>query len=969
MSKRKLYTVAIITSAIIIFFVTFPELKIKTAEKPVPFQKLLKVDQKTMAMWVRRMKNLSRGPFSRIRWFCRDGTILEPGPYACSKHGGGVQHGEWTLEIKSMRAEGYLLANILVKVDPVKLTTTNKGHRELTQILLEKFLIAIDDGWIFRQARHYRGSLHDESENKAARKILLDLLDNTNSGIRNYLLLRSAVRWLPHTTTTPLVTDIRQMSTELFKNDPSFEPLRNKLHTLPDARDAKRVRDYAEKYRVALNSSQYSELAGKIDKLYKSDDIDERLPGLFDLLENHEQVSKPHKKKIQKSKKALTKRKNNEKRFIAYSQLLAYLRHYLKLFGNSTEQLSVLDHSLAIERSTFATGTALLQKLGYTSKRKRLRWLAASNNALYGIGLLTQRQYNEVDETIVRLSKGRVSFADYRKELRYLSRVPAWAHRRMRFHYAQSINVLTRIEPKAQIFIPEQLRGSVLLVYTSVLDSLVKDADRRAGVSNNLFGTSVGMGLRALNPGVARGVLRIPGKNESPESFKADGIYLLPATTEKLSRVAGILTLGEGNALSHVQLLAANLGIPNVVVDRKLLSSFQANVGKRVVLIVKPDGSVQLEADGPQWDTVFKKVRTKKDSVIKPNLHKLNLSQRHLLRLKQLRASDSGRIAGPKASNLGELKYHFPNQVADGIVIPFGVFRQLLNQEMETDGPTVFQWIQKQHKMIRAMPEGQARAKAEKRFLKKLSKWIRYADPGNQFRKKLKVKLRQVFGKNRSYSLFVRSDTNIEDLPNFTGAGLNLTVPNVKGFNKILDAISRVWASPFTNRAYSWRQKHMDKPEHVYVSILLMRTVPVNKSGVMVTMDVQTGDKNWLSIATNEGIGGVVSGQSAEELRVNVNTGKVRLISESTSTFRNVPNDGGGLKKVPVHGKKKILTKPELNQLLRLKKTLSKKFPLVDAQGKEVPVDVEFGFHNGNLALFQIRPYVRSKHAKKKSGK
>ena len=40
--------------------------------------------------------------------------------------------------------------------------------------------------------------------------------------------------------------------------------------------------------------------------------------------------------------------------------------------------------------------------------------------------------------------------------------------------------------------------------------------------------------------------------------------------------MAGILTLGEGSSLSHVQLLARNLGIPNVVVGREFADAARA---------------------------------------------------------------------------------------------------------------------------------------------------------------------------------------------------------------------------------------------------------------------------------------------------------------------------------------------------------------------------------------------------------
>ena len=57
----------------------------------------------------------------------------------------------------------------------------------------------------------------------------------------------------------------------------------------------------------------------------------------------------------------------------------------------------------------------------------------------------------------------------------------------------------------------------------------------------------------------------------------------------------------------------------------------------------------------------------------------------------------------------------------------------------------------------------------------------------------------------------MRSDTNVEDLAGFTGAGLNLTLPNVVGFDNLVRAISQVWASPFTARAFAWRQSHIDQ--------------------------------------------------------------------------------------------------------------------------------------------------------------
>ena len=81
----------------------------------------------------------------------------------------------------------------------------------------------------------------------------------------------------------------------------------------------------------------------------------------------------------------------------------------------------------------------------------------------------------------------------------------------------------------------------------------------------------------------------------------------------------------------------------------------------------------------------------------------------------------------------------------------------------------------------------------------------------------------------------------MEDLPQFTGAGLNLTLPNVTGREKQFAGISEVWASVYTRRAMAWRSQILKNPDDVFSSILLMQSVPSEKSGVMVTTDLTGG--------------------------------------------------------------------------------------------------------------------------------
>ena len=347
-------------------------------------------------------------------------------------------------------------------------------------------------------------------------------------------------------------------------------------------------------------------------------------------------------------------------------------------------------------------------------------------------------------------------------------------------------------------------------------------------------------------------------------------------------------------------------------------------------------------------------------------MEKLDLKTRRFVGLDKLRASDSGRICGPKAANLGELKGFFPEAVADGLVIPFGYFRALLDQPIEPGGLTVFRWMQDQYKIIRRL-DGDTRRQDQiiQRFLKQMHSWIISADPGEGFRNRLRTAMQKTFGADGTYGVFVRSDTNIEDLPGFTGAGLNLTVPHVVGFENVMAAISRVWASPFTERAFRWRQGFMKAPEHVYASVLLMKSVPAEKSGVLVTADIDSGQPGWLTIAVSEGVGGAVSGQTAEELRINLNNGKVRLMAHATEPYKRVLLSEGGIAKVRASGSEAVLNEMEIKLLMELAGTAPKRFPnLRESQGRTVPADIEFGFYQNRLMLFQIRPFLESVKAR-----
>ena len=861
--------------------------------------------QETLRQWIAEMKTSSRGPFARIRWFCNDGSILPPKPYACKDHDGGVQHGEWTDRVKRLRAGGYYIANILASLDP-GLITNAQGYSDLyNQILIEKFLIAADDGWIFRKARYYRGAVQAENETAMARELLLGLAGKDVWNLRGFIPFRIGANLLDHGVETTSVAKVRQQSLALSEKDKGFLPLRVKMHNQPDQEDAQRVRDYAADVRDPDLAAEYEGLAAEIDKVFAPESAAKRLKEIQKKLSGNPELAG----EITAAVKILETAKDPGIRFATACRIMAEIREQLTNIRQAPLRLASVDASLAMEIEQYTAGRALMERLPIASRRERLQWLRDSSFAIYGAGLISAVQLQDLQDSFAKVDGNATSLETYKTALDYLARVPGWGGQWLRFHFDDSKRKLTEIEPLADRVIQDFLRGSPLFFFSNVLDSLLRDANHLVGLRHELFGRDVGAGLRSLNPGLARGKIRLKSADQH-QDFDPQGIYLLPETIAELPPVAGILTAGEGNPLSHVQLLARNLGIPNVTVDESLIPELTVYEGQNVILAASPAGSVQLMLDKGQLNHVFAQ-QTVSASLIRPDLQKLDLKTRDFISLSRLRASDSGRIVGPKAANLGELYHHYPEAVANGLTIPFGVFRSILDLPAKNSQLTIFEWMEAEYAAIQAMPPGSPERDEKMETLRRqLEDYILNVEFDDDFRRRLAAAMETVFGPDGTYGVFVRSDTNVEDLPGFTGAGLNKTIPNVVGFENVLAAIPRVWASPFSKRAFAWRQSHMDLPQHVYASVLLLRSVPSEKSGVMVTRDIDTGEKGWLSVAVNEGVGGAVDGQAAESLRINVKTGAVRMLAQATALWRRVLKSSGGVDKELVEGSETVL-KPD----------------------------------------------------------
>ena len=753
------------------------------------------------------------------------------------------------------------------------------------------------------------------------------------------------------------IDEIRADAARLNEEDAGFASLRNKIHGSPDA---ERVRTYAAQSGQSSLQEDYAALAQAIDELNDSGRIARQLTKITTELTD--------------------------------AQLAASLREVINLIppaGNALDflqtasgfsvtvrnqlaELSIEDRMQAVaavsllEQRVFVDLQNLPSSMPGMSRQSLIDVLFGLARAAYGTGLISSREWQQFEQTHAKLASAEIPLGEYRNHLQGLARVPTWVQRRFFFDYAPAIAKLGRLEPLAAEFIPNQMRAGPLLMYSQVLAFLSEDATQLAGVQHELFGTVSGSGLRGLNPGLAKGILLTLEDYAADTQPDIPKILLVPETLADLPPVAGIITENEGNQLSHVQLLARNLGIPNVVVAPELLDQIRARSGQAVSLVSSSGGVVRLNAIDPDsFREQFKTAAPDSNTQIVVDVNKLKLDNTAPVSGTILRSADSGVRVGPKAAKLGELNFRYPGRVSPSLAIPFGSFRRLLDQDVTSEGGfSAFEWLKARYAEQAKISDAQARQQYRNDTLAQIRQWIMSVELDPAFVAELKQAMANEFGQDGSYGVFVRSDTNVEDLPGFTGAGLNLTVPNVVGFDNVLQAIRSVWASPFTERAFGWRQALMDRPEHLYVAVLLHQGVDSAKSGVLVTANVETGDPSAYTVVVNEGVGGGVEGQSAEMLVVFPEDAKQEFHGSATAPTKRVLLDNGGSQLVRAEGPDRLLSDQEITALDELVADLKRWFT---EDGKPIVADVEFGFLNGELVLFQIRPFVENDAARSNS--
>ncbi len=106
----------------------------------------------------------------------------------------------------------------------------------------------------------------------------------------------------------------------------------------------------------------------------------------------------------------------------------------------------------------------------------------------------------------------------------------------------------------------------------------------------------------------------------------------------------------------------------------------------------------------------------------------------------------------------------------------------------------------------------------------------------------------------------VRSSATAEDLPDASFAGQQETFLNVSGADEVVLKVKEVFASLYNDRAIAYRVHHGFKHEEVFLSagVQLMVRSDIGASGVLFTLDTESGFRNAVFVTGSFGLGEMV---------------------------------------------------------------------------------------------------------------
>ncbi|KOG46061.1 rifamycin-inactivating phosphotransferase [Streptomyces decoyicus] len=272
-------------------------------------------------------------------------------------------------------------------------------------------------------------------------------------------------------------------------------------------------------------------------------------------------------------------------------------------------------------------------------------------------------------------------------------------------------------------------------------------------------------------------------------------------------------------------------------------------------------------------------------------------------------------VVGGKGAHLGGLSRIEGIRVPGGFCVTTDAFRRIMAEAPSIDD--------RLDELSRVNPD-------DREAIRTLSAQIRRTIEGIAIPGDLAAAItRALAGLGEQAAYAVRSSATAEDLPTASFAGQQDTYLNVVGPAAILQHISRCWASLFTERAVTYRQRNGIDHRTVRMAVVVQQMVFPQAAGILFTADPVTGNRKVATVDAGFGLGeALVSGLVNPDV-FKVRDGEIvaRTIAAKQCAVHALP--AGGTQEVAIDAQRQeqpALTDAQVVQLVQLGRRIEAHF-------------------------------------------
>ena len=230
----------------------------------------------------------------------------------------------------------------------------------------------------------------------------------------------------------------------------------------------------------------------------------------------------------------------------------------------------------------------------------------------------------------------------------------------------------------------------------------------------------------------------------------------------------------------------------------------------------------------------------------------MSIEKKLVCDLSEVGLNDTGLVGGKNAS-LGEMIQNLKEldiKVPGGFVVTALAYREFIKSAKLDD------FIRR---TLESVNTHDVRDLAKRALT--IRKAIKKAKLPKDLQKEVETAYKELEGRRgKNTDVAVRSSATAEDLPGASFAGEHETYLGIRGIKNVLDAIKSAMASLFTDRAISYRVDKKFDHFKIALSVTVQEMVrsDLGTSGVMFTIDTESGFKNSIIINSAYGLGELV---------------------------------------------------------------------------------------------------------------